>query len=123
MCFDDWLKNSKIAQELDPATRLFIEGLHTVVKAEERSLEQKKELIKQLLQSFGPSWTMHWKTSYQMKEDRTVKMDDLFAGCCLALERQSLVRALEQLEIEIKGCRDPQEKEILLQEKVLELRD
>lgn len=108
------LHRSELCMALDPCTRLFIEGLHEILHAEQCSEAQQKERLKTLLRSFGESWLAHWRLSYQMVEDRTVSMERLFEECLAALERERMLATRRALEQQIAQCRDEDERERLL---------
>ncbi len=108
------LRRSDVCEALKPCSRLFVEGLHEIVHDETASEGQKKERLKALLKSFGPSWMQHWKQSYQMLEDRSVSLERLFDECLQSLEQGRLREARRQLEARVKQCTDSEERQQML---------
>lgn len=107
------LTNGDLCTTLDPSTRMFIEGLHEILLTDEEDL-QKKEAIKDLLGSFGPSWIRHWKRSYAMLEDKSVNMERSFEECLTTMRRQRLINARQELKQQLVSCRDRAEHEQIL---------
>ncbi len=115
---DEVMRDGDLCLNLQPASRLFIEGLGEVYAIENIAEDERKELIKTLLKNFGPSWIAHWKQSFEMKNDPRVNLENSFRQCKQAVRKIKLNQELTRLDSERARAVSDEEKSMLLQRRI-----
>jgi len=115
---DKVLRDAEIMREIGEDTRQFIQEMAEILCTTDCELERKKELIKQLLTTFGPSWTAFWKQVHRISQDESVDVNKLLAECHKSARKINLKREILRIDQEILICREAAKKEELLQEKL-----
>ncbi len=108
------LKNPDLCGVLNPTTISFIDEFKRILLSIEDDTK-RKQLVQDLLQSFGSGWVNCWKESYRMLSDKGVNFDMAYQGCLEQLDRLKKADLKKALEQQIKYCDVEEEKTYLLQ--------
>jgi DNA primase len=93
------LADPDLSTRVTQSTLRFVEALATIMEDATSSGDQKKEALKELLDSCGESWRNLWKQAYAMAQDREVNFERIFEECRESFLRNAIseqIRALEQ---------------------------
>jgi DNA primase len=115
------LASPSLCGTLDSETIAFLIALQEIDKIDE-SVEQKRDLTKQLLSMRGKGWVQFWRESYRMAEDPSVNMKKAFEELCKQVSRKLAEREVDQLvRGEFKGAHSDEEK-LFHAQRVVELK-
>ena len=114
-CTGEILSSPEICDFLSSETRLFVEGLHALLKEHSEGSAEGKKATLNLLRSFGGSWLQLWKETYLMMEDKSVDFDQLFNDCSRNIRRSRIQAAVTLNDEVLKSTQDTAERETLIQ--------
>lgn len=112
------LSDADICPALHPVTQRFISALAGIVHAPALSNDQKREQIRDVLERAGETWVRHWKLAFEMANDPSVDVADVFMQCRRALRRMRVSQEINQLEKQLRSLASEEERLQVLQIKL-----
>lgn len=113
------LRDGDVCTALRPATRQFVEGVHSVLQQFDADSDECKKALKELLFTFGESWLDHWRRAHKMLNDESAGLNQAFDECLHAVRKAKLNQAITLIDGEIRACTSEPRRLELLQEKLV----